>query len=75
MSQPNLESVSIPSVLSKKPQLNVYTVMLIVSLISLILACLFLYLELREYGGWGAVKGRASVTVPVSSDLVPSFLV
>ncbi len=66
MSQPNLESVSTPSVLSKKPQLNVYTVMLIVALISLLLACLFLYLELREYGGWGAVKGRvSSVTAPV----------
>lgn len=75
MSQPNLESVSTPSVLSKKPQLNVYTVMLIVSLVSLLMACLFLYLELREYGGWGAVKGRAAVTAPISSDITPSFLV
>jgi hypothetical protein len=66
MSQPNLESVSVPSVLVKKPQMNVYTVMLIVALLSLMLACLFLYLEIREYGGWGAVKGRiAAVAQPM----------
>lgn len=58
MSQPDLESVSAPSVLAKKPQMNVYTVMLIVALLSLMLACLFLYLEIREYGGFGAIKGR-----------------
>lgn len=66
MSQPNLESVSAPSVLVKKPQMNVYTVMLIVALLSLMLACLFLYLEIREYGGWGAVKGRiATIAEPM----------
>ncbi len=66
MSQPNLESASAPSILSKKPQLSVYTVMLIVSLMALLLGCLFLYLELREYGGWGAVRGHVSaVTAPV----------
>ena len=66
MSQPNLESVSAPTVLVKKPQMNVYTVMLIVALLSLIFACLFLWLEINEYGGWGAVKGRVgAVTQPV----------
>ena len=66
MSQPDLESVSAPSVLVKKPQMNVYTVMLIVALLALMLACLFLYLEIREYGGWGSVKGRiSSVTEPM----------
>jgi hypothetical protein len=51
----------------KKPQMNVYTVMLIVALLSLLLACLFLYLEIREYGGWGVVKGRiAAVTAPIA---------
>jgi uncharacterized BrkB/YihY/UPF0761 family membrane protein len=47
MSQPNLESASIPTVLAKKPQLNVYTVMLIVALLSLIFACVFLWLEIK----------------------------
>ena len=66
MSQPDLESVSPPSARAKKPQLNVYTVMLIVALLSLMLACLFLWLEIREYGGWGSYKGRlGAVTQPV----------
>jgi hypothetical protein len=65
MSQPNLESASIPTVLAKKPQLNVYTVMLIVALLSLIFACVFLWLEIKEYGGWGSAKGPiGSVTQP-----------
>jgi hypothetical protein len=66
MSQPNLESASLPTVLAKKPQLNVYTVMLIVALLSLIFACVFLWLEISEYGGWGSYKGQiGSVTRPV----------
>jgi uncharacterized membrane protein len=40
--------------------------MLIVALLSLMLACLFLWLEIREYGGWGSYKGRiSSMTQPV----------
>ena len=67
MSQPSLESVSpAPSVLKKQPQMTVYTVMLIVALLSLMLACLFLYLEINEYGGFGSVKGRiGAITHPV----------
>ena len=69
MSQPDLESVSAPSVLKKKPQWNVYTVMLIVALLCLMLACLFLYLEIREYGGFGSFRGRVgALTAPLAGD-------
>ena len=47
MSQPSLESASVPSFIHKKPVLDVYTVMLIVALVSLLMACLFLYLEIN----------------------------
>ena len=50
MSQPNLESVNVPSVITKKPQLTVYTMILIVSLIALLITILFLFLE------WGAYE-------------------
>ena len=73
MSQPNLESVSVPSVLVKKPQMNVYTVMLIVALLSLMLACLFLWLEIREYGGWGAEKGRIGAATRPMLDFARSM--
>ncbi|MBD15654.1 MAG: hypothetical protein CMJ72_10880 [Planctomycetaceae bacterium] len=63
MSQPNLESVNVPSVINKKPQLTVYTMMLIVSLIALLITILFLFLEWRayEYDSGSAV---ASITSP-----------
>ncbi len=57
MSQPSFESASPPTVLTKKSAWNIYTVMLLIAFLSLLLAMLFLFLELREYGGWGAFKG------------------
>jgi hypothetical protein len=56
MSQPSFESVS-PTVLTKKSPWNIYTVMLLMALISLLACSLFLYLEIRSYGGFGAFKG------------------
>ncbi len=68
MSQPSLESASLPSVIVKKPILDVYTVMLIIALVALLMGCLFLYLEIREYGGIGAVRGPvAMIGNPVGS--------
>jgi len=62
MSQPSFESASVvPSVINKKPILDVYTVMLIVALVSLLMGCLFLYLEIKEYGGFGAIKGPVAM--------------
>ena len=58
MSQPSFESASpAPSVLTKKSAWNVYTAMLLIALVALLLASLFLYFEIREYGGFGNVKG------------------
>lgn len=56
MSQPSLESASAPSVINKKGVLDVYTVMLIVAAVCLLMACLFLWLEIGEYGGYGNIK-------------------
>ncbi len=70
MSQPSFESAS---VLKKKSALNIYTMLLIIALISLVLGCVFLWLEISEYGGFGAVKGRVgAVTLPYSSERIPS---
>ena len=72
MSQPSFESAS-PTVLTKKSAWNIYTVMLLIALVALLLACLFLYLEIREYGGFGAVKGAAWRSVPQIASLSPAF--
>ncbi|MEM9658884.1 MAG: hypothetical protein AAF961_11030 [Planctomycetota bacterium] len=68
MSQPSFESVSAPSVLTRKSPWNIYTMLLIIALISLLLAMLFLYLEIREYGGFGQLKG------PTVGALTPLWL-
>jgi len=74
MSQPNLESASqsLPAstgtVLNKKPMWNIYTVLLLLGLLALLLGCLFLYLEIREFGGFGQVRGPvAMVTGPLQN--------
>ncbi len=68
MSQPSFESVSTPTVLKKKSAMNIYTVLLIIALISLLFGCIFLWLEISEYGGFGAIKGPiGAVTLPGTS--------
>ena len=57
MSQPSFEASPAPTVLTKRSAWNVYTVMLLIALVCLLTAALFLYMEIREYGGFGNVKG------------------
>jgi hypothetical protein len=64
MSQPSFESVSpAPTVLTKRSAWTVWTVMLLISLIALLIAALVLYLEIREYGGFGNVKGPSGAVL------------
>lgn len=53
MSQPDLSSAKPRGVLVKKQPTNVYTVMLMIALLAMIIGCIFLGLELAEYGGLG----------------------
>jgi hypothetical protein len=43
-----------------KAKMTAYFALLIISLIAMLLACLFMYLEIRRFGGFGAVPGRLS---------------
>ena len=65
MSQPSFESVSAPSVLQKKSAWNIYTVLLLIALLALLIANILLYLEIKEYGGWGSIKGPTASLAPV----------
>ena len=57
MSQPEFGSVSPGGVYVKKQKPNIYTVLLVVALVALLLGCLFLWLEISAYGGFGQVSG------------------
>jgi hypothetical protein len=63
MSQPSFD-VQAPSVLTRKSAWNIYTVLLLIALIALLLGMLFLYLEIRAYGGFGSVRGAAELPAP-----------
>jgi hypothetical protein len=71
MSQPNLGSVNVPTVLTKKPQMNVYTVILLLSLLALLTACIFFALEWKAYDLDSGTS--ASVSAPTfDANLAPS---
>jgi hypothetical protein len=40
--------------------MTIYYALLIIALCAMLTACLFLYLEIKRFGGYGAVKGRIS---------------
>ncbi len=74
MSQPSFESASpAPTVLTKKSAWNIYTALLLISLVALMMAALFFYLEIRQYGGFGNVKGPTSMSAPATSGAVATL--
>ena len=51
-----------------KPKLTIYIVLLILSLATILLGCLFLYLEIRGQGGFGTVRGDRFSSVQPPAD-------
>jgi hypothetical protein len=47
--------------------------MLLLALLWLLLAMVFLYLEIREYGGFGQVGGPQAARTAATSSLTPGF--
>ena len=43
-----------------KARMTIYVVLLILSLVAILVGCLFLYLEIRAQGGFGTVQGQLS---------------
>jgi hypothetical protein len=47
-------------VAAPKPKMTIYYALLIIALCAMLTACLFMYLEIRRFGGFGTVKGKVS---------------
>jgi hypothetical protein len=45
-------------VAAPKPRMTIYYALLILALLAMLTACLFLYLEIRRFGGFGTVPQR-----------------
>ena len=47
-------------VVAPRPKMTIYYALLIIALIAMLAACLFMYLEIRRFGGFGAVPGQVT---------------
>ena len=47
-------------VAAPKPKMTIYYALLIIALCAMLTACLFMFLEIKRFGGFGAVKGKVS---------------
>ena len=70
MAQPDLITAPPLRVIAPKPKMTIYYVLLIIAFLAMLTACLFLYLEIRRFGGFGTVPGRVSAVDRAASTLV-----
>ena len=71
MSQQNSAEAGLASTtVEQKPRANIYTMMLVLALCAIVVACVVLWLELKTYGDypWWETKGVA----PATSWLTPA---
>lgn len=57
-----LDIIAAPTlrVATPKPKMTIYYALLIIALCAMLTACLFMFLEIKRFGGFGAVKGKVS---------------
>jgi hypothetical protein len=60
MAQDNLMAPPVIRSGAPKAKMTIYFALLILSLVAMLFACLFMYLEIRNFGGFGTVKGKIS---------------
>jgi hypothetical protein len=70
MSQPDFTSPPTLRVTAPKPKMTVYYGLLIIALMCMLTACLFFYLEIRRFGGFGTVPQRITALEESSSGVV-----
>ena len=58
----NQEVIAPPTlrVVTPKPRMTIYYTLLIIALVAMVTACIFLYMVIRTFGGFGAVQGRVT---------------
>ncbi len=47
-------------VTTPKPRMTVYYALLIIALVAMLTACIFLYMVIRTFGGFGTVQGSVA---------------
>jgi hypothetical protein len=69
VADPDLTSPTL-RVIAPKPKMTIYFALLILSLLAMLTACIFLYLEISRY--WRENNGQSIAALPPTSVLVSS---
>jgi len=75
MAQPDITTVPSFRRAAPKAKMTVYFAMLIISLVAMLVGCLFLYLEIGRFGGFGAIQGSvvSSIEKPAATLLAAAI--
>jgi hypothetical protein len=60
MAELDITAAPILRVAAPKPKMTIYYALLIIALCAMLTACLFMFLEIKRFGGFGTVKGKVS---------------
>jgi hypothetical protein len=60
MAQVDITAPPTLRVATPKPKMTIYYALLIIALCAMLTACLFMYLEIKRFGGFGKVPGKVS---------------
>lgn len=60
MADPELMATPTLRVVAPKPRMTIYYALLIIALGAMVTACIFLYMVIRTFGGFGAVQGKVA---------------
>ena len=62
-------------VAAPKPKMTIYYALLIIALCAMLTACLFMFLEIKRFGGFGTVKGKVSAVERATPALLADICV
>jgi uncharacterized membrane protein len=60
MAQGDIMAPPVTRAAAPKAKMTIYFALLIISLVAMLIGCLFMYLEIRRYGGFGTIRGTIS---------------
>jgi len=71
MAQADFSMPPVGGAAGRKPKTSIYTLLLLIALVALLVGCLFLWLEIKRFGGFGTIRGTVQMqTAPADTQLV-----
>jgi hypothetical protein len=71
MAQADFSMPPVGGAAGRKPKTSIYTLLLLIALVALLTGCLFLWLEIKRFGGFGTIRGTVQIeTAPADTQFV-----